>query len=393
MDFFSFDSSRRATGTGRAGSMKTRTKRVLISIGGLLLVVGVLAGIKVSQIRSMIAAGETFAPPSESVTSAVVQESEWQPALTSVGTAVAMRAVTIAPELPGTVRRIAFESGQLVRANDVLVELDTSIEQAQLAASNAEAAAAATNYERFAALRKTKTVPQANYEQAETRAKQAEASLQNVRAMIAKKRIRAPFEGRLGMRSVDVGQVLAPGTPIVTLTDFDPIYVDFFLPQQALSQLAVDQSVRIQTDAFPNETWEGKISAIDANVDVATRNVKVRAQFQNENEKLRPGLFVTVQVVLPEKKKVLLVPATAIIHAPYGDSVFVIEGEKEKLIARQRFVRVGEHRGDLVAIESGLKSGETIVSAGAFKLRNGAGVVVNNELAPDAKIDPNPSDS
>src|SRR5688572_12618804 len=226
--------------------MKPKTKFLLIAGGGLVVIIGALAGTKAAQIGTMIEAGSHFAPPPESVTSAVVEQAEWQPTLPTVGTVVAMRAVTLAPELPGTVKRLAFESGKAVRAGETLLELDTSIEEAQLASAAAEQSLAKINLDRMAMLRKTNTKPQAELDLAETRAKQTEATVANIRATIAKKKIRAPFEGRLGLRTVEVGQVLAPGTPIVTLTDFDPIYVDFFLPQQALADLAVDQTVRIE---------------------------------------------------------------------------------------------------------------------------------------------------
>jgi membrane fusion protein (multidrug efflux system) len=378
--------------------MTPRTKGLLFSIIGLVLVVGALGGTKALQIGSMIEAGSKFTIPPETVSSAKAERAEWQPALRSVGTIVAVHAVTLASEVPGKVRRIGFESGATVRPGQLLVELDDSIEKAQLAAADAEAALAQINLERAASLRALKTVTQADLELADTRAKQTRANVDNIRATIAKKSIRAPFEGRLGMRSVEIGQVLSPGTPIATLTDFDPIYVDFFLPQQALAQLSVDQVVKIDTDAFEGESWEGRITAINSEVDVASRNVKVRAQFQNTGERLRPGMFVNVQVLLPQMKDVLIVSATAIIHAPYGDSVFVIEEAKDpagkaNLVVRQKFVRTGERRGDLAAIESGLDTGETVVSAGAFKLKNGMSVVINNDLAPDPKLSPNPSDT
>ncbi len=377
--------------------MKPRTKLLLISIGGLVLVVGALAGTKAAQIKTMIAAGKSFAPPPETVASTQVETSQWQPTLTAVGSVVAMRSVTIASELPGTVQRLHFESGKLVRAGEILIQLDTSIEEAQLASATAQASLAVINRDRAVSLRKLKANTQAELDTAIATAAQAEATVANIRATIAKKNLRAPFAGRLGLRQVEVGQVLAPGTPIVTLTAFDPIYVDFFLPQQALAQLEVGQTVRIDTDTFGARSWEGKISAIDSAVDLVNRNVKVRAQLANEDEKLRPGMFVSVAVLLPETKDVLTVAATAIIYAPFGDSVFVIEQEqdpegKPQTVVHQKFVRIGERRGDLVAVESGLEGGETVVSAGAFKLRNGAAVVVDNTLAPEANVAPKPSD-
>jgi membrane fusion protein, multidrug efflux system len=376
--------------------MKSRAKRILLVVFCLIAIVGVLGGIKASQIGAMINAGKSFAVPPESVTSSHVEATDWQQATAAIGTLVAVHAVTLGAELPGTVREISFDSGASVRRGAVLVKLDTTTEQAQLESAMADASLAKITLERQRNLRKMNAGTQADLDAAEARAKQADAQVTNLEAIIAKKTIRAPFDGRIAMRQVELGQIVSPGTPIASLQSVDPIYAEFALGQQALAELKLGQEARLRTDIFPGASWQGKISTINSEVDVATRNVRIRATFPNADGRLRPGMFVNVDVVSAEKHPVLVIPATAVLYAPYGDSVFVIEEKKDEgkaqTIARQRFVRLGERRGDLVAVVSGLSAGETLVSSGAFKLRNGVAVVVKNEMAPSAELNPTPID-
>ncbi len=371
--------------------MKSRTKAFLLAGGALLVVVAALAAIKATQFGKMKQAHEAARPPPESVTTAEVEETEWPTLLRAVGSVVADRAVTIAPELPGTVVRIGFESGKVVKRGDLLVELDASSERAQLAALVAQAELARISRQRATELREGGAMSQAELDAAVSTAKQAVANVQNLRTVIAKKQIRAPFDGRLGIRSVNLGQVVSPGTPIVQVASYDPIFADFSLPQQALRKLAIDQPVTLSTDAF-DQTWQGVVSAIDTQVDPNTRSIKVRARFANSDERLRPGMFVNIEVRLPESKHVLVIAATALIHAPYGDSVFVVEQQPDTQaqLARQRFVRTGESRGDLVSIRSGLEAGETVVTSGGFKLKNDTPITIDNSLAPEAKMSPRP---
>ena len=377
--------------------MKNKTKQRIVVIVGLLAVTGILVGVKAGQIVTMVRAGEAFVPPAEAVTSAQVEAAEWEQATAAIGSLVAVRGVDLAAELTGTVRGISFESGTLVKRGSVLVKLDTSAEEAQLAAAVAEASLARLNLERARRLRQGEANAQADLDAAEARAAQADATVASLRAVIAKKTIRAPFDGRIAIRKVELGQVLAPGTPIASLQSVSPIHADFWLPQQALSELEVGQRVHLHTDTFADATWDGEITTVNPEVDPATRNVRVRATFPNDDGRLRPGMFVKVDVLSSEKRSVLTIPATAVIYAPYGDSVFAIEEKKDEAgktatIARQKFVRTGEHRGDIVAVVSGLSAGETVVSSGAFKLRNGSAVAVNNALAPDARLAPKPTD-
>jgi membrane fusion protein (multidrug efflux system) len=375
--------------------MKRNKKPILLALGVIVLVVLVLGGIKASQIGAMIAAGEAFVPPPQAVTTAEVREVSWKPELTAVGSVVAVQGVTVASEVPGTITEIAFKSGQMVEEGDLLVRLDTSIERAQLASAVASAKLADIDYQRKKNLPPSAAVSAADIDAAAAKATQAAADVANFKAVIARKTIRAPFSGRLGIRHVDLGEVLQPGAPIVSLQSSDPIYVDFSLPQQALSLIEPGHTASITTDGFPDRTWEGTVEVVDTEVDIGTRNFAVRALVANPDGKLRTGMFVDVTVVQPEARELLAIPASAVLFAPYGDSVYVIKeqesesGEKQQ-VAEQAFVRLGERRGDLVAVSSGLAAGDVVVSTGAFKLQSGMTVTIRNDLAPEVDTDPNP---
>lgn len=377
-----------AGSTVRTGS---RRKMWLLAIGGVVLVLVILAGIKALQIRAMISAGKNFAIPPESVTSAKVEQVKWQASRSAVGTLVAVHTVTVASELPGTVRELGFESGALLRRGDMMVKLDTSTEDAQLRSAQAEELLSKTNLDRTKRLRAQNAATPADLDAAEARYDQAVANVGQLKATIAKKTIRAPFDGRVSIRQVELGQVLAPGTAIATLTSITPIYCDFYLPQQVLADLHVGMQARLKTDVFPDQSWNGVVSVVNPEVDQATRNVRVRATFPNNDGKLRPGMFANVEVLSSDERTVLVIPATAVIYAPYGDSVYAVEHKDNQLVAHQQFVRVGERRGDLVQVVSGLNAGEEIVSTGAFKLHNGSTLVIHNELAPTFEESPNPT--
>lgn len=375
--------------------MKSQKKPILIAVGVVLLAAMALAGIKFAQIRSMIAAGEAYVPPPQAVTTAKVSEVQWQSELTAVGSLVAVQGVTISSEVSGAVKAIAFESGEMVKKGELLVRLDTSTEQAQLASAEATARLARLDLARMKTLREAGAGSEADLDAAKARAAESVAAVENWKAIIAKKTIRAPFSGQLGIRQIDLGQVLQPGTPIVSLQSSDPIYVEFSLPQQALSRVQSGNPVTVHTDAFPDESWEGKVDVVDARVDIDTRNFTVRAIVDNPSRALRPGMFVDVTVLRPETRTLLAIPASAVIFAPYGDSVYLTKEKttdsgKTQKIAEQVFVRLGERRGDLVAVTSGLKAGDEVVSTGAFKLQNGMAVLVRNDLAPEASTKPNP---
>ncbi len=375
------------------------TKKIVLTLILVVVLVGALAGIKGLQFKTMFAQGANFAPPPETVTTAEVKPDTWQPTLTAVGSVAAVQGVMLSAEMAGSVKNIAFESGATVRAGELLVELDSSVEQAQLRSALASADLARLNLERARDLRGKSMVSQADLDSAEAQAKQANAQIDNIRAVIAKKTIRAPFAGRTGIRQVNLGQFLDNGAAIVTLQSLDPVYVDFALPQQNLSQLGVGMTVRVTTDAFPGQSFTGKLTAINSEVDAVTRNVRLQATLANPAGKLRPGMYVNVAADLPEMERVLMIPATAVLYAPYGDSVFVVEDKKDEKtgavgkVLNQKFVRLGKTRGDFVVVVSGLDVDQTIVTTGVFKLRNGMSVVVDNKLAPNFQLAPKPANS
>jgi membrane fusion protein (multidrug efflux system) len=361
----------------------------------ILVAIGVPGGVKFLQISHLIAQGNPPVP-AEAITTAAAISEQWQPAIHVVGSLVAVQGVTISAQLDGNVARIAFEAGAAVKAGDLLVSQDTTVEQAQLRSAESAAALAKINLDRARELVTKNSIAQSDLDAAAAQFEQAAAQTDNIRSVIAKKTIHAPFAGRLGIRLVNVGQTLKAGDAIVSLQALQPIYANFQLPQQELSRIGPGFVVQITGDAVPGKAVEGKITAINPEVDTATRNVRVQATLENGDELLRPGMFVNVAVLLPQKNEVIAIPASSVLYAPYGDSVFVVEAgkdDKNAKVVRQQFVRLGERRGDFVAVVSGLKAGETIASTGVFKLRNGATVVVDNTLAPDAQLAPQPKDS
>ena len=367
------------------------------ALGIVVILVGGLAATKISEFKAMVAAKPSF-PPTP-VTSAAVTSGTWQPILSAVGSLTAVQGAMVSAQLDGNVTRIAFEAGSTVKAGDLLVQQDVTSETAQLHAAEAAVALTKVNLERSRDLLAKETISQQQFDTDDANSKQALAQAANVQSVIGKKTIRAPFSGRLGIRLVNLGQTLKAGDPIVSLQALDPIYADFYLPQQDLQRVFRGTAVRISSDAIKGHTADGKVTAINPDVDSSTRNVLTEATFANPDGRLRPGMFVDVEVVLPAKRTVLVIPATAVLSAPYGDSVFVIEDRKDAAsgktgkVVRQQFVRLGERRGDFVAVTSGLKSGEIVVTTGAFKLHNGFPVTIDNSLAPDAKLAPEPDDS
>ncbi len=367
-----------------------------ISLGVLVVLIGGLVSVKMSQIKTMMAS--KWSLPPTPVTTAAVSQDDWEPFLPAVGSIAAVQGVTVSAQLDGNVSVISFEAGSLVKAGDLLVQQDVTSEMAQLAAAQAAAELARLNLQRSRELLDKETISQQQYDSDDAVHKQAVAQAANIQATIAKKTIRAPFAGRLGIRLVNLGQTLRAGDPIVSLQALKPIYADFYLPQQWLSEVATGMPVQVSTGALHNFTGQGSITAMNPDVDSATRNVKVEATIANGDELLRPGMFVDVKVLLPTKARVLVIPSTSVLYAPYGDSVFVVDDAKDAdgkpvKVARQQFVRLGEKRGDFVAVVSGLKAGEVVVTTGAFKLRNGLQVTIDNRLAPAASLTPQPENS
>ena len=418
------------------GKPRRRLLRYLLVGGGLLVLVAILVGIKGAQIGSLISMGKKMqaaGPPPETVASAVAHGQPWENTLEAVGSVSGLKSVTISAEAPGVVTRIAFESGQLAQQGQILAELDNSVERAQLAAAKARLDLAEVTANRSRKLAAGNAISKAQLDDTEAQLRTATTDVAAQQALLEHKVIRAPFKGRLGIRAINLGQFLSAGTPITTLDSIGASFVDFSLPQEELPYLKDGLPVRITlglqerggqssgrtgrgdgaaaapaANAAPEnrrgeQVIEGTIAAIDPTVDPATRNVKVRAAIPDSVNKPRPGMFVNVAVVLPGRPTIVTIPATAVVHATYGDSVFVIEPKKPgspgadkspagKPIstARQQFVRLGPTRGDFVAVTKGLTDGQQIVSEGAFKLRNGAPIVVDNSVKPTPELDPHP---
>ena len=377
--------------------MKSTRKMVikaLLAVGALVLVI---CGIKAMQIVKM---ATTKAPmPVATVTSAPVKEEDWAPMLSAVGAVSAVQGAMVSTELAGTVSEIMFQNGGVAKKGDVILKLDASQEEALLRSAEAEAELARTDLERTRGLASQNVVSKAELDAAESKFRRLTAVVDQMRSNIRKKTIVAPFDGELGIRQVNVGQMINAGQQVVLLQSLDPVYVDFALPQQHLQNLSTGLEARVRTDALPGREFVGKLTAINSAVDTVTRNVTLQATLENPDHALRPGMFIKIDIVLPEKHKSLVIPGSAISYAPYGDSVFVIEKQKdnktgkESQVLRQQFVRVGEARGDFVSITTGLKAGETVVGTGVFKLRNGMAVAINNDLAPKPQINPTPIDS
>ena len=391
------DVARAVSSRPKESNAKPRRKGIVIAIALLVTICVFAFGIKALQIGKMMSTPQTMPPTT--VSSVSVKEEDWAPRLTAVGSVSAVQGAVVSAELAGVVSEINFENGGEAKKGEVLMKLDASQEEALLRSAEAEAQLAQTDLERSRDLAMKKVVSSAELDSAQSKFRRLNAVVDQVRSSIAKKTLIAPFDGQLGIRQVNVGQMINAGQQVVPLTSLDPVFADFALPQQYLGQLTPGLEVHVTTDAIPGRVFNGKLTAINSMVDSSTRNITLQATLDNSDHALRPGMFAKAEVMLPEKHKTLVVPGSAISYAPFGDSVFVIEKKKdektgkESQVIRQQFVRVGEGRGDLVAITQGLKAGETIVSTGVFKLRNGMTVTINNDLAPNPQENPNPIDS
>jgi len=373
-------------------------KRMLLMLAVLSALLGGLAFAKYRQIQTAIAQGASFSPPPTAVTTVVAKRETWPSTMNVIGTASAIQGVTVSADLPGIVDKIHFESGRAVRAGDVLVELDTRQERAQLAQAESDRDLARITYNRERQLVKEGVVPQAEYDNAFAQQKTTEAKVGEILATIDRKTIRAPFSGILGIRQVNLGQYLAAGQAIVPLQALNPIYVNFGVPQQQASRVQVGRRLRVTSDDVPGAQFKGGVTAVDSVIDQTTRNIQVQATLSNPEGRLRPGMFVQVEVGVGSPRDVISLPASAINYAPYGDSVFIVGDMKDPKGnsyrgVRQQFVTVEGSRGDQVAVISGLNPGDEVVSSGGFKLRNGAAVVINNKVQPPDNPKPNPEES
>jgi len=373
-------------------------KRMILMLGVTLLLIAALGFVKFKQVESAIKVGASFQPPPEAVTSIVAQREQWPATMAVIGTMEAVHGVTVSADLPGIVEKISFESGQSVRAGDVLVELDTREERAQLAALEAQRDLARLNYDRNLQLVNAGVISRMDYDQATSQQKATEANVAAIRATIERKTIHAPFSGILGIRKVNLGQYLSAGSAVVPLQSLNPIYVDFGVPQQSARLVRVGGNLRVTSEDLVGQVFTGRVNALDSVVDETTRNIQMQATLSNPEGKLRPGMFVQIDVGVGASRNVITLPASAISYAPYGDSVFIITDLKDPKGktyrgVRQQFVKIEGSRGDQVAIVSGVNPGDEVVTSGVFKLRNGAAVQVNNKVQPENNPAPKPEDS
>jgi len=372
-------------------------KRMLI----MLVLVGALAAglywFQTFKTKMIAAALSNYASAPQTVSAVAAGYQDWQPRLSAIGTLRASQGVDVTPSVPGVVEEIAFDSGQDVEAGALLVRLALNDSPSRLKQLEAAAELANSNYQRNLRQFREKIVSQASLDADASNVKTAQAEVEAQQATIAQKSVRAPFAGRLGIRQVDKGQYLNPGTAIVSLQAIDPLFVDFLLPQQALGEIAVNQPVKVKVDAFSDQTFNGKIAAINARVDTATRNVQVRATLSNPGRKLLPGMYGMVEITTGAPKRLLTLPVTSITYNAYGNTVFVVEDDakgakddKGKPIQRvkQTFVKTGETRGDQVAVLDGIKEKQMVVTAGQLKLTNDTAVVIDNTVQPDGRAVP-----
>ena len=378
---------------GAGGRMPLPRRQIFLGGGLVIGLALVLAVIKAVQIWYAITFGQ-FSPPPAAVTTAVVQELEWEDTIRATGTLRAVQGVELSAEQAGRVARIHFESGDTVAAGTVLVELDTAVEDAQLTEAKARKERTQRAWDRAQQLRSRNAVSDEFFDQAQWEARQAEAQVASLSSQIERKRVVAPFPGRTGIRRVNIGQFVSGGDPVVPLYSAESLYVDFAVPQSQSGAVAAGQEVRFTTDALRGETFRGTVSTVNPQLDERTRTAGVRATVQNTDGRLRPGMFVDVELVLPAKPRYLTVPTSSITFAPYGNMVYVLEagaGDAPRG-ARQQVVQLGPRRGDQVAVVQGLNAGEEVVSSGGFKLMPGGLVVVNNALAPSGEAAPQPED-
>ena len=382
----------------------TRKRMIWMLVGAVVVFGGVFA------VKAMMSAGmnqffDNMPQPAVAVSSAAAKEARWADVQDAVGTFNAINGTEVTTEAGGVIKSINFKAGERVKAGTVLATLNSANELATLRALETQAQLAVVQRNRWRELGKDKLVSEMEVEQRTADAAASVAQAEAQRALIAQKTIRAPFDGVLGIRRVSLGQYVAPGEPIVSLQALDPIYLDFSLPEQYLPRMREGTTVNASVDALPGQEFEGRVTAIAPQVDAATRNFTVQATFDNPAHELRPGTFAKVSFNLDAPERVVVIPQTAVSFNPYGNAVFVISkvkrgaGEKDmqgqpltgdKLIVKQRFIKTGATRGDLIAVTDGLKVGEQVVTSGLLKLRNDAEVTVNNKVQPGAQARPEP---
>jgi membrane fusion protein (multidrug efflux system) len=377
---------------------KSDVKKWLKMLGWFVLLVVILGALKGYGVWTMIQGFKNAPKPVTTVSTMRLSATEWQPEIKAVGTLRAINGVQLAIETPGLVEKISFNSGDDVQANQLLIQLDSAVERAQLESLNATLQLTEVNYARSKSQAKVKNVSQSQLDADAAALRSARAQVVEQQALILRKEMRAPFAGKLGISTISTGQYLKAGDTVVSVQQLDPIYVDFYLPQQALAQLALKQTITLNVDSVPNKFFNGTITAIDALVETETRNVRVQATVNNPEHRLLPGMFVNVAIAAGDIQRYLTVPQTAVVYNSFGDIVYVVDkvaakdGQPEKLTARQVFVTLGPSRGDQVAILKGIKEGTDIITSGQLKLKNGADIIINNAVQPSNNPMPKPVD-
>lgn len=379
--------------------MSKKTTFVVCVFGGLFILLLFLLGTKGLQFGKMAKAGKTMKQQPESVSTSFAKYQSWPRQLRAIGSIEPIKGVRLDAEVSGIVSVINFENGQVVNEGDILVQMDIAPEAALLQSNKANAQLAKIELDRAQRLFDTKSVAKSELDRAQANYDIALAQVRNIEAIIEQKTLRAPFDGRTGIRQINLGQYLSPGAPIVTIQSYDQVFVDFALPQQTIDQLKTGLPVTLTSDAFPEKTFEGTLTALSPQIDPITRTIDLQGTFDNSNGMLRPGLFVNVTVTLSEDNEVLAIPTTAIIYAPYGNSVYKVNKQTDEksgntsTTVKQSFVRLGQHKGDFVSVIGGLEEGDEVVSAGAFKLRNKTPVIIRNDQAPTPELNPTPDNS
>jgi len=382
-----------ATQTPNASTKRPSvTKRMILMLIAVAVVFGGVFGYKWFGSMMMNQYFDNMPQPDIAVTATAVKTDTWPREIRAVGNFKATNGVNLTTELGGIVRTLEFENGAYVEQGDVLARLDTSTDEAQLAALRAARDLAESERDRLRSLRSQNSVSESELDQAESRFRQASAEVDAQQARIEQKVLRAPFDGHLGIRRVDLGQFISPGTPIVPLRAIAPIFLNFTLPERELPKVSVGDEVTARIESWPEQAFTGEVTSVEGSINEQTRSFLVQATFENADRRLRPGMFASLTLRWGQPREVLMVPQTAVSFNPYGNSVYVIQGEQgsDDLTVEQRLVQTGVRRGDMVAITDGLSAGEQVATSGLLKLRNGAGVTINNEIQPESDLDPNP---
>ncbi len=370
------------------------TKRMVIMLIAVAIVFGGVFGFQAFKAAMIKKFMSSMAAPPQTVSASRASYSEWQPQIEAVGSLRAVKGADLSLEVSGVVDTISFNSGDDVKEGAVLLKLRADDDAAKLTSLQATAELSKITYERDLKQFKIQAVSQANLDTDTANLKNANAQVAEQQAVLDKKTLRAPFAGHLGIRAVDLGQYLSAGTTIVTLQALDPIFMDFFVPQQSVDQLRIGQTVTVKIDAFKDQSFSGTISAINPKVDSSTRNVQVRATLKNPDHKLLPGMYATIDIATGAPQNYITLPQTAITYNPYGDTVYIVDNKggqadgKRQLTARQTFVTTGATRGDQVAVLKGVNNGDMVVIAGQIKLHNGSPVLIDNSITPTADASP-----